>query len=204
VQVEVGGGGGGVGTAPIGAPEPPPPPPPPPHDESMASTANAAPTRLYLIPESPSFYSFFNCLVDAPSYSRLYFAERRPARYGLLMAADSKTLPLFSYGTLRQANVQSATFGRLLEGRPDALAGYACAPMTITDPHVIAASGAAVHTIARPTGDPADRIEGIVFQVTAAELEAADRYESGPIRRIAVELVSGDEAFVYVSAEASG
>jgi Gamma-glutamyl cyclotransferase, AIG2-like len=117
------------------------------------------------------------------------------------MDGDGKTLPLFSYGTLRQANVQSATFGRLLEGRPDVLAGYACSPMTITDPHVIAASGAAVHTIARPSGDAADRIEGLVFQVTAAELDAADRYESGPIRRIAVRLVSGEEAFVYVAAD---
>jgi gamma-glutamylcyclotransferase (GGCT)/AIG2-like uncharacterized protein YtfP len=111
------------------------------------------------------------------------------------------THSLFSYGTLRQANVQHITFGRLLDGRPDILAGYALSPMEIVDPHVIEASGAAIHTIARPTGDPADRIEGHVFQVTAAELEAADRYESGPIRRIPVRLVSGLEAFVYVAAE---
>lgn len=117
------------------------------------------------------------------------------------MAGASETLSLFSYGTLRQANVQQATFGRLLEGRPDALTGYALSPMTITDPHVIATSGAAVHTIARPTGDPADRIEGLVFQVTAAELGAADRYESGPIRRIPVRLASGADAFVYVAAD---
>jgi len=117
------------------------------------------------------------------------------------MAGDSKTLSLFSYGTLRQANVQRATFGRLLEGRPDALVGYAVSPMTITDPHVIATSGAAVHTIARPTGNSADRIEGLVFEVGAAELEAADRYESGPIRRVCVRLASGGEAFVYVAAD---
>ena len=116
------------------------------------------------------------------------------------MADGSETLSLFSYGTLRQDGVQRATFGRLLEGRPDALAGYALSPMTITDPQVIATSGAAVHTIARPTGDPEDRIEGLVFRVTAAELEAADRYESGPIRRVAVRLASGEEAFVYVAA----
>ena len=115
------------------------------------------------------------------------------------MAGD--TLSLFSYGTLRQANVQRATFGRLLEGRPDALAGYALSPMAIADPHVIATSGAAVHTIARPTGDQADRIEGLVFQVTRAELDSADRYESGPIRRIEVRLVSGEPAFVYVAAD---
>jgi gamma-glutamylcyclotransferase (GGCT)/AIG2-like uncharacterized protein YtfP len=117
---------------------------------------------------------------------------------------EAGSVALFSYGTLRQANVQSATFGRLLEGRPDALAGFALAPMEITDPHVIAASGQAVHTIARPTGNPDDRIEGLVFRVTPTELEAADRYESSRIRRIAVRLVSGSEAFVYVSAEEAG
>ena len=117
------------------------------------------------------------------------------------MTAESELVSLFSYGTLRQAEVQRATFGRLLEGRPDALAGFALSPMTITDPHVIEVSGKAVHTIARATGDPDNRIEGLVFQVTSAEMDAADRYESGPIRRIAVTLESGGEAFVYVSAE---
>jgi hypothetical protein len=115
--------------------------------------------------------------------------------------AESETLSLFSYGTLRQANVQHATFGRLLEGRPDALAGYALSPMAISDPDVVATSGSAVHTIARPTSNPADRIEGLVFRVTRAELEAADRYESGPIRRIGVRLASGEEASVYVAAD---
>lgn len=114
---------------------------------------------------------------------------------------DTESVALFSYGTLRQADVQGATFGRLLEGRPDALAGFTLSPMEITDPHVIAASGKAVHTIARPTGDAADRIEGLVFRVTPAELEAADRYESGPIRRIRVRLASGEAAFVYVAAD---
>ena len=117
------------------------------------------------------------------------------------MAGESETVSLFSYGTLRQAEVQRATFGRLLEGQPDALTGFALSPMTITDPHVIGVSGKDVHTIARPTGDPADRIEGLVFRVTAGELESADRYESGPIRRIAARLASGKEAFVYVAAD---
>ena len=114
---------------------------------------------------------------------------------------DQDELRLFSYGTLRQANVQRATFGRLLEGIPDALTGFALAPMTITDPRVIAASGAAVHTIARPSGNHEDRIPGIVFRLTPAEIEAADRYEAGPIARIRVRLESGADAFVYVAAE---
>jgi hypothetical protein len=115
--------------------------------------------------------------------------------------ADEAGIPLFSYGTLRQANVQLATFGRLLEGRADGLFGFALSPMAITDPAVVAASGADVHTIARPSGDPDDHIPGLVFTLAPAEIEAADRYESGPIERIRVRLDSGAEAFVYVAAE---
>lgn len=115
---------------------------------------------------------------------------------------ESDAIPLFSYGTLRQENVQLATFGRLLEGRSDSLAGFTLSPMAITDPHVVAASGSAVHTIARPSGNPADRIPGTVFTLTRAEIEAADRYEAGPIERIRVRLESGAGAFVYVAAEA--
>ena len=113
---------------------------------------------------------------------------------------DEASILLFAYGTLRQANVQLATFGRRLEGRPDSLAGYALSPMTITDQHALAVSGAAVHTIALPSGEPADRITGLVFSLTPSEIEAADRYEAGPIRRALVRLASGREAFVYVAA----
>jgi hypothetical protein len=119
------------------------------------------------------------------------------------MTTDEAGIPLFSYGTLRQANVQLATFGRLLEGRPDALSRFALSPMAIADPAVIAASGMDVHTIARPSGDPEDRIPGLVFSLAPAEIEAADRYESGPIERIRVRLDSGAEAFVYVAADSS-
>ena len=114
---------------------------------------------------------------------------------------QASPVALFAYGTLRQPNVQLATFGRLLEGRPDVLRGFALAPLTITDPHVIATSGAAIHTIARRTGDSADRIPGIVFSITAAELNAADAYEPAACKRIEVALASGARAFAYVSAE---
>ncbi|HEX8062082.1 MAG TPA: gamma-glutamylcyclotransferase family protein [Allosphingosinicella sp.] len=115
---------------------------------------------------------------------------------------DQGAIPLFSYGTLQQENVQLATFGRRLDGRPDALAGFALSPMAITDRHVIATSGSAVHTIARPSGNRADRIPGILFELTSAEIEAADRYEAGPIERVRVRLESGAEAFVYIAADA--
>lgn len=121
------------------------------------------------------------------------------------MTAHSETsVSLFSYGTLRQPNVQLATFGRLLEGRPDRLAGFALSSVTIMDPDVVATSGIEIHTIARATGDPADLIPGLVLSITPAELEAADGYETDAYTRIEVQLESGVEAFVYVAAGASG
>ena len=108
---------------------------------------------------------------------------------------------LFSYGTLRQENVQMATFGRLLEGRADALTGWKLAPLPIDDAYVVATSGSALHHIARPTGDPADRIEGTLFEISREELDAADRYEVDTVKRIETALESGTTAFVYVSAE---
>jgi hypothetical protein len=122
---------------------------------------------------------------------------------GTMPSHETPNVPLFSYGTLQQENVQLATFGRLLEGRPDALVGFALAPIRISDPHVVALSGAAVHHIARRTGDPADRIPGILFAVTPAELEAADAYEVD-YGRIEVVLASGAKAFVYADARPDG
>ena len=120
------------------------------------------------------------------------------------MREAEATVRLFSYGTLRQPEVQRATYGRLLEGRPDTLSGYRLAPLTITDPEVVRLSGKAVHTIARRTDDPADRIDGMVFALTPAELEASDRYEVDVYGRIEVTLASGTRAFVYVGPDLDG
>jgi hypothetical protein len=117
------------------------------------------------------------------------------------MAETAPMVSLFSYGTLRQPTVQRANFGRLLEGREDSLPGYALSPFAIGDPHVVALSGAAVHSIARATGDPADAVPGMVFALTQAELEAADAYEVDGYVRILDRLASGAEAFVYVAEE---
>jgi gamma-glutamylcyclotransferase (GGCT)/AIG2-like uncharacterized protein YtfP len=112
--------------------------------------------------------------------------------------ADAPCVLLFSYGTLRLAEVQRATYGRLLEGRPDTLTGYRLAPLPITDPEVVRISGKAVHAIARRSGDPSDTIEGVVFTLTPAELAATDRYEVDAYARVEVDLASGARAFVYV------
>ena len=61
---------------------------------------------------------------------------------------------LFSYGTLRQRDVQLSTFGRELDGRPDAIVGYELHYVTITDPRVIATSGSDRHPILKPTERP--------------------------------------------------
>jgi hypothetical protein len=107
---------------------------------------------------------------------------------------------LFAYGTLQQSDVQLALFGRTLEGRVDALPGYAVSPLEITDPEVIATSGSALHTVARETGDPLDEVPGTAFRLSDAELAAADAYEVADVRRVTVRLASGHEAFVYVAA----
>jgi gamma-glutamylcyclotransferase (GGCT)/AIG2-like uncharacterized protein YtfP len=112
--------------------------------------------------------------------------------------SDAPIVRLFAYGTLRQREVQMATYGRPLEGTPDVLAGYRLEPLTITDPEVVRLSGKAVHSIARQSGDPADRIPGIVFVLSEDELAATDRYEVDVYARVEVMLDSGSRAFVYV------
>lgn len=107
---------------------------------------------------------------------------------------------LFSYGTLRQPEVQRATFGRELTGERDAIVGYDLDQVTITDPHVVATSGSDRHPILRPTDRPGAHVDGTVFALSEAELAAADEYEVDAYRRIAVPLRSGATAWVYVFA----
>ncbi|MEZ5956252.1 MAG: gamma-glutamylcyclotransferase family protein [Hyphomonadaceae bacterium] len=105
---------------------------------------------------------------------------------------------LFSYGTLQQENVQLATFGRLLQGAPDALVGFKQDLVEITDPDVLAKSGERFHPIVAQSGNDADRVAGTVFEITAAELAAADAYEVADYKRVNARLASGSTAWVYV------
>ena len=93
-----------------------------------------------------------------------------------------------------------ATYGRLLEGEADALVGYQLEQLVIDDPSVVEVSGKAVHTIARATGNPADRISGTVFELSDAELHSTDAYETKAYSRIEVTLESSRRAFAYVAA----
>jgi hypothetical protein len=166
---------------------------PPPRSSGRVRGSFGRPPR----PPDPAARKRFHSALSIVVICRLDSSKKGP----LLSVHREASVSLFSYGTLQQPKVQLATFGRLLEGRPDALPGFAVAPLAITDPEVVAISGAAIHSIARRTGDSADLIPGIVFNITPAELEAADAYEVSAAR-IEVGLASGAKAFAYVSVEA--
>ncbi|PJE13538.1 gamma-glutamylcyclotransferase family protein [Legionella sp.] len=104
---------------------------------------------------------------------------------------------LFSYGTLQLEAVQIATFSRRLEGRKDYLQGYVLEDLEITDPYVLQVSGKKMHQILFPTLQDADQVEGMVFDITEAELLKADEYEVKDYVRIKIRLASGVEAWVY-------
>jgi gamma-glutamylcyclotransferase (GGCT)/AIG2-like uncharacterized protein YtfP len=106
---------------------------------------------------------------------------------------------IFSYGTLRQPEVQIGLFGRQLESEQDALTGHVTRLQRVTDPEVIRLSGSDQHPALVASENPGDEVPGQALAITQAELELADAYEA-PSRyhRIAVRLKSGRDAFVYV------
>jgi gamma-glutamylcyclotransferase (GGCT)/AIG2-like uncharacterized protein YtfP len=111
---------------------------------------------------------------------------------------------LFSYGTLQLENVQLSTFGRLLHGSHDEIVGYEKSFVKIEDADVVATSGETHHPIVKPSRNPADRVAGMVFEITDAELASADEYEEDQYRRVEVKLASGRAAWVYVDARVVG
>ena len=116
------------------------------------------------------------------------------------MSPEEKvTENLFSYGTLQTDAVQLATFGRRLEGKPDALVGYSLAMIPIQDQNFVALSGAAHHRNIQFTGVASDLIEGTVFRVTKEEIEQADAYEPTDYKRGLAQLRSGLKAWVYLN-----
>ncbi|MFJ4096780.1 gamma-glutamylcyclotransferase family protein [Kitasatospora sp. NPDC089913] len=114
--------------------------------------------------------------------------------------SGTATQRLFSYGTLQLEQVQLSSFGRLLEGRADALPGFRLTTIEITDPAVIAASGTDRHPLVLPSTEAGDAVGGTVFAITDEELAAADEYEVDDYARHEVLLASGTTAWVYLSA----
>jgi gamma-glutamylcyclotransferase (GGCT)/AIG2-like uncharacterized protein YtfP len=111
---------------------------------------------------------------------------------------------LFSYGTLQLQNIQRATFGRLLHGQRDALPGYEPSLVGIEDAGHAAAVGRTHYANVLFNGCADSRVAGTVFEVTDAELAAADEYERpASYARVAVTLTSGKDASVYVHAPSS-
>ncbi len=116
--------------------------------------------------------------------------------------ADDRDIWLFSYGTLRQREVQIALFGRTLAEEPDSLPGFRLDTIEIAEPDVIHLSGKATHLILRrDASDAADSIAGAALAVREEDLAVADDYEGMNYRRIAVTLGSGRRAYVYVAPE---
>jgi hypothetical protein len=108
---------------------------------------------------------------------------------------------LFSYGTLQEEAVQLIAFGRALQGERDELPAYEPSLVPIDDPQVIAALGRTHHANVTFNGRSHSRVEGTVFELSDAELAAADRFEQPfAYTRIAVTLASGKVAWVYVDA----
>lgn len=111
---------------------------------------------------------------------------------------------LFSYGTLQQDDVQLSTFGRLLQGHRDELPGYEPSLVRIEDPHIVATGGKTHHANVTFNGRNDSRVSGTVFEITDAELGAADQYEQpAAYERIAATLASGKQAWVYVDARSA-
>ncbi|WP_053351767.1 gamma-glutamylcyclotransferase family protein [Leucobacter musarum] len=106
---------------------------------------------------------------------------------------------VFSYGTLRQANVQQTLYGRAVPTVDDTLTGWRLEWVQIIDPAVIAASGSDRHPILRP-GSPSDMVAGAALALSDADLAATDDYEVDDYVRVLVRLASGVDAYVYVAA----
>lgn len=106
---------------------------------------------------------------------------------------------LFSYGTLQLEEVQLATFGRRLEGKPDVLVGYRLRMIEIQDRDFVKKSGTAHHRNIQFTGITSDFVDGTVFKVAMKELEQADAYEPAGYKRVPVKLKSGLNAWVYLN-----
>ena len=107
---------------------------------------------------------------------------------------------LFSYVTLHQETVQIATFGRVLRGRPDVLVGFALSTLKIEDPAFVATSGKSEHAVVMFSGKDQDRVTGMVFEVTDAELASSDAYEPTGYARVPGTLASGAQVWVYARA----
>lgn len=104
---------------------------------------------------------------------------------------------VFSYGTLRQPEVQVALYGGAVPTIADTLPGWRLDWLLITDAEVIRISGSDRHPILR-RGLPDDAVEGSYLELDDAQLAATDEYEVEDYVRCEVVLGSGVRAWAYV------
>lgn len=107
---------------------------------------------------------------------------------------------LFTYGALQAPDVQLDTFGRLIDGEDDALAGFRLDDGEVGDDRSPSSQAAHRRRVLRHTGHPHDRVFGAVLPLSPAELDAADELLAAGARRVSVVLESGLSAWVYVAA----
>lgn len=117
-------------------------------------------------------------------------------RKGVTPRIDTAMQTLFSYGTLQFADVQQALFQRTLQGIHDQLKGYRKTRLEIPDHD----GSMATYPVIDHTENPLDVVEGLVFEITAREMQQADEYEGDSYKRIVITLASGRQAWVYVRA----
>lgn len=77
--------------------------------------------------------------------------------------------------------------------------GYKLDFIEITDEEVLKKSNQKFHPILSYSGNQADKVEGILFEITELELQHADDYEVDSYKRINTIFASGKEGFVYVA-----
>jgi hypothetical protein len=103
-----------------------------------------------------------------------------------MTAIHQPTERLFSYGTPQLAPVQLSTFGRLLIGAGDSLPDFERLMLPIEDPTVAATLGQTHYAMAHDTGRATAAVSGTAFELTADELQSADKYEIDEYARVQV------------------
>lgn len=168
---------------------------------STASASGDLPSSLAF----PAPHSDFAIAFRAAEAFRVALTRGRSSSAGWRVCLTLLAVPLvFSYGTLQQSDVQLATFGRLLSGQRDELPAFEATLVTIEPAQVAAAGGKTHHASVSFTGNNESRVSGMAFEITDAELRAADEYEKrASYKRVAVKLSSGKDAWLYVDARSA-
>ena len=86
---------------------------------------------------------------------------------------------------LRDPQLQRDTFGRVPPTEPDTLHGYTADYVEIHDSRFTDRTGLTVHPQLRHTGNPHDKVVGVLLRLTVDELDAIDEVEAAMFRRAA-------------------